>query len=104
MTMKKRQIVFKTYLDEEFTNRLLAHIYEQEDLYPSLKTTFLGIAKHFKIDFRDKAKIDRLRLHLRHLCDERLIEEQHYPQGVVSYGMESKGIEWVNERATKSEC
>jgi len=99
MTTKKRRIVFETCLDEEFARQLLEYIYDQEDLYPSLKTTFLGITRHFKIDFRDKAKIDRLRLHLLYLCDRKLIEEKHYPEGVVGYGMERKGIEWVNKKS-----
>ena len=103
MSMKKVRIVYQTYLDEEFANRLLEYIYDYEDLYPDLETTLLGIARHFKIDFGDTKQMDRLRLHLMHLCDEDMIEEKHYPQGVVSYGMESKGIKWVNKRATRSE-
>jgi hypothetical protein len=103
MNKKKVRIVYQTYLDEGFANRLLKYIYDHEDLYPSLKTTFLAITRHFKIDFRDVVQINRLRLHLMHLCTEEMIEEEHYPEGVVSYRMDSKGLKLVNKQATRSE-
>jgi hypothetical protein len=103
MKKNKKQIIYKSAYDPEFAEKLLAYIYDYADLHPSLKTTFLAITKHFKIDFLDTAQINKLRLHLRHLCDEMLIEEEHYLDGVVSYDMESKGIKWVNKlRETKS--
>ena len=56
MNMKKVKIVYQASMDEDLANRLLKYIYDHEDFHPGTETTLLRIARHFGIEFTDKAE------------------------------------------------
>jgi len=81
---------YSTKIDKRLVDRIIKVLYFNN-------YNFLKLAKKLRFKLEVKDNWNKLKIHLFYMEEEGLIEERHFPKGLVDYSIEQKGIDLYNK-------